>query len=70
MHFLQFTLVGALASQATAIPFTNHVVHERRDYVPKSWINKGGLDGAAELPVRIGMTQSNLDKGHDLLMEA
>jgi tripeptidyl-peptidase-1 len=69
MHFLQFTLVGALASQAVAIPFTSHVVHECRDYVPKSWIKKGRLDGAAQLPVRIGMTQSNLDKGHDLLME-
>jgi tripeptidyl-peptidase-1 len=69
MHFLQFILVGALAPQAAAIPFTNHVVHERRDYVPKSCIKKGRLDGAAELPVRIGMTQSNLGKGHDLLME-
>jgi tripeptidyl-peptidase-1 len=58
--------VGALASQAAAVLFTNHVVHEHRDYVPKSWIKKGRLDGAAELPVRIGMTQSNLDKGHDL----
>jgi hypothetical protein len=27
------------------------------------------VDGAVELPIRVGMTQSNLDKGHDLLME-
>jgi tripeptidyl-peptidase-1 len=69
MHFLQFTLVGSFASQTVAIPFTNHVVHERRDYVPKSWIKKGRLDGAAELTVRISMTQSNLNKGHDLLIK-
>ncbi|KAH7354976.1 putative alkaline serine protease AorO [Rhexocercosporidium sp. MPI-PUGE-AT-0058] len=70
MHFFQVALLGAFAAQAAAAPFSSsHAVHERRDYVPKAWIKKGRVDADVELPVRIGMTQSNLDKGHDLLME-
>jgi tripeptidyl-peptidase-1 len=69
MHVLQITLLGPFAAQTAAIPFTNYVVHERCDYVPKSWMKRGNLDSAAELPVRIGLTQSNLDRGRDLLME-
>jgi len=69
MHFLNLAVLGALAAEVAAIPFpANHVVHERRDYVPKAWIKRERL--ASEiLPVRIGMTQRNLDKGYDLLME-
>lgn len=70
MYFFQAALLGTLAAQAAAAPFSsNHVVHERRDYVPKAWIKRSRVDAAVELPVRIGMTQSNLDKGHDLLIE-
>lgn len=70
MHFLQAVLLGAFAAQAAAAPFSSsHAVHERRDYVPKSWMKKGRVEHDVELPVRIGMTQSNLDKGHDLLMD-
>jgi tripeptidyl-peptidase-1 len=60
----------ALAAQAAAVPHpVNLVVHERCDAAPKEWIKRGRVDGNAKLPVRIGMTQSNLDKGHELLME-
>ncbi|KAL5329892.1 hypothetical protein ACEPPN_003412 [Leptodophora sp. 'Broadleaf-Isolate-01'] len=70
MHFFQVALLGAFAAQAAAAPFSSsHAVHERRDYVPKAWMKRGRVDANVELPVRIGMTQSNLDKGHDLLME-
>jgi tripeptidyl-peptidase-1 len=70
MHFSNFAIFGALAAQAAAVPFqTSHVVHERRGYILKAWVKRNKLDARAELPVRIGMTQRNLDKGHDLLME-
>lgn len=70
MHFSYVAILGAVVAQAAAVPFQgSHVVHERRDFVPKSWIKRDRLDGNAKLPVRIGMKQSNLDKGHDLLME-
>lgn len=70
MQLLTFTILGALAAQAAAVPFTTtHAVHERRDYIPEAWIKKGRIDSAAEIPARIGLTQSNLHKGHDLLMD-
>jgi tripeptidyl-peptidase-1 len=69
MHFSKLTALGALAASVAAVPFTNHVVHEKRDAVPRSWVKRDRLDARAELPVRIGMTQRNLDRGHDMLME-
>jgi Pro-kumamolisin, activation domain len=70
MQFFTFSLFVALAARAAAVPRpANLVVHERHDAAPKEWIKRGRLHGDAKLPVRIGMTQSNLDKGHELLME-
>lgn len=70
MLFSTLAIFGAIAAQAVAVPFQNsRVVHERRDLVPKAWVKRNRLEPSAELPVRIGMTQRNLDKGHDLLME-
>lgn len=69
MHYFNLAIVGALAAVATATPFPSQVVHERRDYVPKAWVKRNRIDSGATLPVRIGLTQRNLDKGYDLLME-
>ena len=71
MYILSLGLLSAaLAAQAIAIPVrADHVVHERRGYVPDSWVKRDRLDPAATLPVRTGMTQQNLDKGYDLLLE-
>lgn len=71
MYILSLGLLSAaLAAQAIAIPVqADHVVHERRGYVPDAWVKRDRLDPAATLPVRIGMTQQNLDKGYDLLLE-
>lgn len=63
-------LLGAAAASVLAAPRPNdHVVHERRDMIPNSWIEGKRLDGSTSLPVRIGLTQSNLDAGHDMLMD-
>jgi hypothetical protein len=70
MHFLSLGLLSALAAQAVAVPVAvDHVVHERRDYVPESWVKRSRLEPGATLPVRIGMAQQNLDKGYDMLLE-
>ena len=70
MYFLSFGLLGALAAQTVAVPVTvDHVVHESRSYVPEAWVKRDRLDRGAMLPVRIGMTQQNLDKGYDMLLE-
>ncbi|KAL9110497.1 MAG: hypothetical protein Q9227_005041 [Pyrenula ochraceoflavens] len=64
-----FLLASALAGYATALPSSSsHLVHEKR--VTTSWQPVDGArpDNRILLPVRIGLTQSNLDEGHDLLM--
>ncbi|KAJ5522710.1 hypothetical protein N7513_013283 [Penicillium frequentans] len=63
--FLGAAAVGVLAVPA---PY-GHVVHERRDFIPTSWTEERRLDASTLLPVRIGLTQSNLNYGHELLME-
>lgn len=63
-------LLGAAAAGVLAVPSPrNYEVHERREYIPEYWTEGKRLDGSTPLPVRIGLTQSNLDYGHDLLME-
>jgi tripeptidyl-peptidase-1 len=63
-------LFCALAASAMAVPTAhNNQVHERREFIPKSWTEGRKLDAKVTLPVRIGLTQSNLDRGHGLLME-
>lgn len=63
-------LLWALVISGLAAPASPHYqVHERREYIPDSWNEIQRLDGTTPLPVRIGLTQSNLDHGHDLLME-
>jgi hypothetical protein len=62
-------LLGAAAAVMGLPAPHDYVVHERRDYIPGSWVQSKKLDGSTVLPVRIGLSQSNLDRGHDLLME-
>ena len=65
-----FLILGTLAAGVLAAPTTHeYTVHERRDALPTSWNEGKRLDRTATLPMRIGLTQSNLDRGHDLLME-
>lgn len=74
MH-LQLLLLGALAATATAVPSPGthgsrpHVVHEERAQAPRSWIKRNAVPGEAMLPMRIGLKQRNLERGHDLLMD-
>jgi len=71
-------LVAALAVGTLASPvhhavegngFTEHVLHERRDTDHAAFVKHSAVPFGRSLPVRIGLTQSNLDVGHDLLME-
>lgn len=63
-------LLGAAAASVLAAPSRrDYEVHERREHIPSYWTEGKRLDGSTPLPVRIGLTQPNLDYGHDLLME-
>lgn len=65
--------IGVSASDVVVvkreIPAT-HVVHERQmEHWARSWVKKRKVADSALLPMRIGLKQSNLDHGRELLME-
>ena len=68
MRFSSFTLLALLGS-AVASPTSTHVIHEKRSFMPFGWWRHHKLQGHERIPVRIGLTQSNLDKGDGFLME-
>jgi len=59
---------AALLGLTTAVP-TTHVLHEHRDVEVTAYTKRSPVPIGVELPVRIGLTQRNLDSAHDLLME-
>ena len=74
-------LVSLQGSTAAIIPVSSssdsskrapssHVVHEtlEKRHV-ESWTRIERADATANLPMRIGLKQSNLDQGHQLLMD-
>jgi tripeptidyl-peptidase-1 len=67
MYFASFAL--ACVGVASAIPSVPYVLHERRVDTPKHWQKTARLAPDFVLPMRIGLTQSNLDIGDELLME-
>jgi tripeptidyl-peptidase I len=60
----------ALAALTAAAPSPKgHVRHEKRDSPPAQWVKRSRVASDAILPVRIGLTQSNLHKAGDYLMD-
>ena len=67
---LPISLLVYLVSCVVAVPApVANVVHEKRDSAPVSWAKRNRVAPHVLLPVRIGLTQSNLDIGPDLLDE-
>ncbi|WPG97613.1 subtilisin-like protein [Acrodontium crateriforme] len=63
------SVVAALAVGAIAAPAPYaHVVHEKRGH-SQQWNKAERVLGDVKLPMRIGLTQKNLDEGHDILMD-
>ncbi|KAF4551800.1 Pro-kumamolisin activation domain-containing protein 2 [Elsinoe fawcettii] len=70
MLFKELALFAAAASTALAAPApSGHVLHEKRETSSGAWQKVDRLDKRAILPMRIGLTQSNLEQGHAKLME-
>ena len=65
------TIVGvAFAACSYAAPHAApHAIHEKRDYTPSSWEKRDRVPATATIPVRVGLRQSNLEKGYDFLMD-
>ena len=60
---------GALIAGVVAAPSARHVLHEKRDRVPHGWEKHSRLEAGSVLPMKIALTQSNMDKLEDHLME-
>lgn len=69
--FVRQSLVAlAIAAICSAAPTSvKHVLHEKRDKQSVDWVKATRVKSDAVLPMRIGLTQNNLDKGPDFLME-
>jgi len=68
------TIIATFLGAALAAPtqHASHVLHERRDLehpAAKIWKKRASVPVGRELPVRIGLQQTNLDAAHDLLIE-
>ena len=68
MRFFLFA-VAAFAASVLAAPSAHYVVHEKRSLVPTGWQKGERLSSTHILPMRIALTQSNLDKMDGYLYE-
>jgi hypothetical protein len=73
LHIMLFSLifVYSLLAVAIAAPTSNskrHVIHERRDRLLTHWRKRATLHGDSHLPMRIALTQSNIEKTDEFLM--
>lgn len=69
---MKFQLLAtvALVSPACSAPTSNYVVHERRDIGSSNWATSDlELHSRMVLPISIGLTQRNLERGEDYLMD-
>ncbi|KAH8798958.1 aorsin [Hyaloscypha sp. PMI_1271] len=68
-NFLKFLLAFVATAQSAAVP-SSHVLHEKRDPASsKQWIRREKPASTEILPMRIGLKQRNLHRGHDFLMD-
>jgi len=79
---LVVALASGLALEAVAGPLlhtgakarrevpASHSLHERHlPHWSKQWFKRSKVPGSQVLPMRIGLKQSNLEAGHDKLMD-
>lgn len=63
MHLSILSLFGALCAATFALSTPKYVVHEKRTAPLKQWIKRSELLPTAKLPMRIGLTQRNVENG-------
>ena len=61
-NFLAFSTAFAAAAVGLSTP-NNHVLHEKRGTPLKHWAKRSKLDPRTTLPMRIGLSQSNVHNG-------
>ncbi|TVY16819.1 Aorsin [Lachnellula arida] len=69
MHYFSL-VVGVFVCVCEAAPTgVTYSLHEKRSALPKSWVRSNRVEGDSILPVRIGLTQTNLENGYGHLMD-
>lgn len=68
--FVKLSAVLSIAALCSAAPSPiKHVLHEERAVESRDWIKGSRLEKSAIVPMKIGLTQTNLDLGYDYLMD-
>lgn len=68
MVVVHIAVLSALAALSNAAPSQlKHVVHEMREKPSTDWTKSARIEPSAILPVRIGLSQSNLEMGNEFL---
>ena len=62
-------LLTSLPSFAMPLETYTHEIHERRSVIPKGWKQGSRLSEKTVLPVRIALTQSNMHKMNEYVMQ-
>lgn len=68
MLFIGSLILLSVITRAAVIP-SQHEIHERRSASPQGWKRGSRLEKHVALPVRIALTQSNMEALHDYLMQ-
>lgn len=74
MLAIQVIVLAAIAALSDAAPApatvqVRHVLHEKRTAQASDWVKGARIEADAVLPMRIGLAQTNLDRGEELLRE-
>lgn len=78
MHFHHFAsialsvpgiLAAVLPNSDIISTRSSFVSHEKRNAPHAQWMKRDRIASTTLLPVRIGLSQGNLEKGHDFLMD-
>ncbi|KAL9064346.1 MAG: hypothetical protein Q9157_007866 [Trypethelium eluteriae] len=64
-----FLLLTALVGLSSSSPTPWEVPHEQRHASNLDWNRRARVDGDTVLPMKIALAQTNLEKGHDYLMQ-
>lgn len=67
--YISIAIAALFAGACISSPVSIHTVHEKRATTPRLWRRGDRVDQEAILPIRIGLTQSNLEDAYDHLME-
>jgi tripeptidyl-peptidase-1 len=68
--YVNLSVVAAIVALVNAAPAPlRHVLHEERSTPSRDWVKGARIEKDAVIPMRIGLTQTNLEKGYDYLME-